>query len=246
MLTVFDLMCNGLRDPYGVTGNIRLSWRLGSNKNGESQTSYRVVVVSLSHGDVVWDSGNVSSDASEARYGGIAGNAGEAFSWFVTVFDSEGQGTQSVPSAFVWGRETDTPHSDKGPQRLGCVWTSDEQETARLECLDACDLRDELWTGLLGLSCVGLNARFVRIAPRFASHLEFAQGSVLLDRGLMVVRWERRDGCIRLKVSLPPGVEGEMCVGDRRKRIASGKHVLEGACPERPAGPVETQGKRGY
>ncbi len=227
MLTVFDLLCNGLRDPHGVTGDVRLSWRLGSTKNGANQASYRVVVVSLASGDVAWDSGNVAGDACEVCYCGPAGNAGEAFSWFVTVFDDVGQRTQSIPSAFVWGCEADEPRSEMGLQRLGCIWTSDEQETARFEYLDACDLHSELWTDLLGVSCAGLHARYVRVEPRFASHLRFAQGSVLLDRGLMVVRWERNESRLRLEVSLPPGVEGEMRVGSRRQTVMSGRHVFE-------------------
>lgn len=225
MFTVFDPLCDGLRDPRGVVGNVCLSWRLGSDRVGTHQMSYRVVVVSMTTGDVVWDTGVVSSGDNWAHYKGATQDKGETCSWFVTVTDDNRNVAHSVPAAFVWGAPGDTATSDLGSQRKGCIWTSDEDLNVSLEDLDGCDIDDPLWVHDLGVSISGDE---IRIAPRDSNRFSFIQGSLLVSRGLLIVRMERSEKGLRLEASLPPGMWGELCLGDERRLVESGRHVLCG------------------
>lgn len=223
MLTVFDSLCNDLREPQGVWGRVRLSWRLGSDRVDAFQKTYRVVVVSLSSGEVVWDTGKVASSANAVAFDGKPGGAGDIYSWFVTVTDDAGNKAYGVPSAFVWGSPGDVLTSEYGPQRKGFVWSSDEQFNEELEEQDEADLTDPLWADDLGVVVEG---DFVRVCPRVPPRFEFLQGSVLISRGLMIVRCERVKTGVRLAASLPPGMTGELVLADQRRRVASGKHVI--------------------
>lgn len=223
MLTVFDSLCNDLREPTGVWGGVRLSWRLGSDRVGAYQTTYRVVVVSLSSGDVVWDTGKVASSANEVAFAGEPGEAGDIYSWFVTVTDDAGNKAYGVPSAFVWGAPGDVPVSEQGPQRRGFVWSSDEQLNEALEEQDVAELTDPVWVDDLGVVVEG---DFVRVCPRVPPRFAFLQGSVLISRGLLVVRCERVEAGVRLEASLPPNMTGELVLAGQRHRVASGKHVV--------------------
>lgn len=226
MLTVFDPLCNGLRDPYGVAGEVLFTWRLGSDRIGAQQASYHVVIVSLTTGDIVWDSGVVESGDNWVRYGGASQDKGETCSWFVTVVDDTGMVAHSVPAAFVWGMPGDEASSDLGPQRLGFVWTSDQELNASIEENASLGLDDPLWTRELGVSVA---TDFVRVAPPTASRFSFMRGSLLLSRGLLLVFWERTDAGMRLAVSLPPGMTGELCLDTCRREVTSGQHEL--TCP---------------
>jgi len=63
-----NLRCEYLKNPLGIDiAKPRLSWELVSEKRGESQTAYRILVASSmeilneDRGDI-WDSGRVESD----------------------------------------------------------------------------------------------------------------------------------------------------------------------------------------
>ena len=67
---VANLRCEYLADPFGIdVANPRLSWKIESDKRGQKQVAYRVLVASsekqLKHdmGDL-WDSGKLESDQS--------------------------------------------------------------------------------------------------------------------------------------------------------------------------------------
>ena len=65
-----ELRCEYLKDPLGIdTTKPRFSWMIASDRRGERQTAYRVLVASSTEllakdkGDS-WDSGRVESDQS--------------------------------------------------------------------------------------------------------------------------------------------------------------------------------------
>ena len=227
MLEVFDLLCNGLRDPKNVAGNVRLSWRLASDRKGARQVAYRVVVVSLLFGDVLWDTGTVASDDNAVTYGGATQPDGQACTWFVVVTDDAGDQAQSIPAAFVWGNGSEPQQSELPPQRLGFVWCSDEVSNRAWEHRDACDLSDPMWRDVLGVKAGGLSAQSIVVEPDLAADYSFVQGSLLLTRGLLIVRWEKCHDCAHITISLPPGVRGELVASELHRKITSGCHIVE-------------------
>lgn len=133
MLAVYDLSCNGLREPHGVVGNPRFSWRLGSDRAGASQAAYRINVTSMGTGDVVWDSGKVRSDRAQTRYAGAPLVTSDQYVWFVAVWDDAGEQAYGTPSAFLCGDKGEEPWGEWLPQRRGMVWTSDERLNQAVE-----------------------------------------------------------------------------------------------------------------
>lgn len=227
MFTVYGLLCNGLRDPRGVFGHVRLTWRLGSDRNGARQCAYRVVVVSMTTGDVVWDTGEVARESCFVDYAGEVGNDGEVFSWFVTAIDDKGNEAFGVPAAFVWGSAGDVATSELGAEHLGFMWTSDDVLNESLAVRDVSSFDDYWWREVLGLRLVDESGLLVHVEPNMACELSFVQGCLLLPNGLVVVRCERRDRGLRLEVTLPPGMSGELVLAGKRHSVASGRYLLE-------------------
>ena len=66
---VFDLRCEGLKEPLGVDTTVpRFSWKNTLKHNGQRQTAYEIQVasdsVALEHGNAdLWQSGRVMSEA---------------------------------------------------------------------------------------------------------------------------------------------------------------------------------------
>ncbi len=96
-LTTTNLMCEYLVNPLGIdTRQPRLSWELHSDKRGEHQTAYQILVatdVELLKQDTgnLWDSGKVVSGQSvHMVYGGVPLQSGMRCYWKVRVWDSEG------------------------------------------------------------------------------------------------------------------------------------------------------------
>ncbi len=231
MLTVYDPLCDGLRDPCGITGEPVLSWRLGCDCPGARQASCHVVVTSLTNGECAWDSGEVCTANSFVTYAGRGLCVGETCTWFVTVTDDDGQVAYGVPSSFVVGRAGDVAQSPYGPQRLGCAWTSSERLDWQLEQTgDDVQLDGTFWRDLLGVHVEGA---LVEVRPHVPSELSFAQGCLLLGRGLLVVRVENDGDATRLGVSLPPGMVGVLALGDERREVVSGRHSITSSMAER-------------
>lgn len=230
MLAVYDLTCNGLRDARGVSEPLVLSWRLGSDRMGAEQSTCRLVVTSMKDGSCKWDTGTVYSSANKLVYDGEALDEGETCVWFVSVTDDGGQSADGAPSSFVYGSRPQGPTSAEGPQRLGMIWTSDEALDEALDAV-ACagDLDHPMWRGLVGLSWADGEHERILFQPRVESGraglLDFAQGSLLLSRGLLVARWERRPSDVVLELLLPPGVAGVVDVGTKTHEVASGRHA---------------------
>jgi len=101
-----DLRCEYLNDPRGIDATSpRLSWIITSNRRGEMQTAYQVLVASspklLSDGQGdLWDSGKVSSDASsQIVYAGSPLVSRERCFWKVRTWDRDGKAGDWSPAA---------------------------------------------------------------------------------------------------------------------------------------------------
>lgn len=100
-MTIEDLTCEMQRQPLAI--NVltpRFGWKLVSDKQGDRQTAYRIIV---SSGKVkVWDSGKVLSDQSQLiPYGGKILEKGTRYTWTVTSWDLKGKITESKASYFA-------------------------------------------------------------------------------------------------------------------------------------------------
>ena len=87
--------------------------------------------------------------------------------------------------------------------------------------------------GFLVLLGVHVEGAFVEVRPHVPGELSFAQGCLLLGRGLLVVRVENDGDATRLGVSLPPGMVGVLALGDERREVVSGRHSITGSMAER-------------
>ncbi|MBI4325728.1 MAG: family 78 glycoside hydrolase catalytic domain [Chloroflexi bacterium] len=105
--TVTNLRCEYLRDPLGIdTPKPRLSWVIESERRGEWQTAYRVLVASTpatlakDEGDL-WDSGKVALDQSiQVEYAGQPLQSRQRCFWKVRVWDKAGQRSAWSRTAF--------------------------------------------------------------------------------------------------------------------------------------------------
>ena len=97
-LEVTGLRCEYLAEPRGMdVGQPRLSWQIRSERRGERQTAYQVLVASseggLRHnrGDL-WDTGQVASDQSiQVTYGGQALTSWMRCYWKVRAWNRNGK-----------------------------------------------------------------------------------------------------------------------------------------------------------
>lgn len=104
------LRCEYLENPIGIDTKIpRLSWQLTSEKRGQKQSAYRIIVASsveaLSRGEGdVWDSGKVNSDDSLfIPYGGKPLNSRQRCYWKVSVWDNNATPTTSELAMWSMG-----------------------------------------------------------------------------------------------------------------------------------------------
>ena len=106
-----ELWCEYAVDPLGIdVAEPRFSWILVSERRGQVQSAYRILVASsadLLRGGVgdKWDSGVVASEASvNVPYAGAALASGERCFWQVRVWDGDGAGSGwSDPARFEMG-----------------------------------------------------------------------------------------------------------------------------------------------
>lgn len=106
-----SLRCEYLTNPVGIDAvNPRLSWISESNRRGQTQTAYRVIVsttndkLNNNDGDL-WDSGKVPSNQSAfISYAGKALASGIQCFWKVKLWDKNGRESGwSEPSAWSMG-----------------------------------------------------------------------------------------------------------------------------------------------
>ena len=94
------LTCEMKLSPLAIeTDQPRFGWKLSSNQQGDVQTAYRIVV-SSSKG-IVWDSGKVLSEQSQwVVFQGNSLQPATSYSWKVSVWDINGNVTESEPAFF--------------------------------------------------------------------------------------------------------------------------------------------------
>ena len=110
-LEVKDLRCEYLAAPLGLdTTRPRLSWLVESDRRGERQTGWQVLVASspdrlAGHEGDLWDSGRVSGDQSiQVEYAGKPLAAGSDCHWKVRLWDRDGHASAwSAPARFSVG-----------------------------------------------------------------------------------------------------------------------------------------------
>jgi alpha-L-rhamnosidase len=108
---VENLQCNYAQNPFGIDDpRPGLSWIITSQKRGDKQTAYQVLVssspelISANKGDL-WDSGQVMSEQSTyIPYAGVPLVSRMRCFWKVCVWDKDGQASAwSAPGAWTMG-----------------------------------------------------------------------------------------------------------------------------------------------
>jgi len=113
---IYDLRCNGLKEPIGVdTPKPFLTWKLEniSKENGIYQSAYQILVsssiekIKKLEGDL-WDSGRVECKAYQVVYGGEHLQKGQRVWWRVRIWDDKGRVSDySEPSFWEMGLISD-------------------------------------------------------------------------------------------------------------------------------------------
>ena len=94
MLKLYDLTIEYKTNPLGIDEvQPRFSWKLESDQNNTIQTAYQLTV---SNGEVMWDTGKVESDQSIlVEYMGALFEAKTEYKWDVTVWDNHGESAEA-------------------------------------------------------------------------------------------------------------------------------------------------------
>lgn len=221
MLSVYDMRTNGAVDPEVGPGQVLLSWRLGADGQGVDQVRYRVRVTSLADGEGVWDTLACEGSRNVVSYGGAPLEVGTSYVWFVEVVDSRGEHACSAPAAFVVGAGVPEPARNRC---AGVLFCPEEGLASTFGDADLRFLGKEPWDGLLGMRLASVT-RLVQRVPLRGPGL--VQGSFLAERGLVVSRVTRQGSSVVLEMSLPPGMEGDVYVGDETYHLVSGRHRIE-------------------
>jgi len=103
-LAVYDLTCEHKVNPMGIeTLMPRLSWKIKAEENNTLQTAYALRVAETSDftGPSVWESGRVTSDASNlVNYPGPTPSSRKRYYWQVKVWDNHGNASAWSPAAY--------------------------------------------------------------------------------------------------------------------------------------------------
>jgi len=107
-MKIVDLRTEHTADLLGTEAvRPRLSWRIESDAPGAVQTRYRIraaTSVEALDGDLLWDSGEVASDATfDIAYGGPALGSMQRIWWSVEATDNAGTSVRSAPAWFETG-----------------------------------------------------------------------------------------------------------------------------------------------
>lgn len=106
--TPYDLKCNDLREPIGVSAKrLRLSWKVKSDEPGCLQSGYQIQALSPS-GTIIWDTGQVASEETvDIPWGGPELGSVIEVTWRVRVTKrGGGEASPWVSSRFVTGPQT--------------------------------------------------------------------------------------------------------------------------------------------
>ena len=127
-VTPVELCCEYAVDPLGIdVPEPRFSWVLASNRRGQVQSAYRILVASSEEGlgggtGDKWDSGVVASDESvNVAYAGAALSSGERCFWRVRVWDGHG-------AASAWSSAASFEMGLLDPGDWSGTWISAERE----------------------------------------------------------------------------------------------------------------------
>lgn len=110
-MRVANLRCDARENPVGVDDrHPPLGWILQSDRRGDVQTAYQILVASspsnlaASHGDI-WDSGKVPSDQNiDIDYAGVPLVAGHRYWWKVRTWDRDNHpSVWSTPAEWTQG-----------------------------------------------------------------------------------------------------------------------------------------------
>ena len=97
------LRCEDQLNPLGLDSRRpKLSWQLASERHGVWQTAYQIVVaVDENLENVIWDTGQVTSDESAGVfYGGPALVSRQRCFWRVRIWDEAGEVSAWSPTAW--------------------------------------------------------------------------------------------------------------------------------------------------
>ncbi|MGC9349195.1 MAG: family 78 glycoside hydrolase catalytic domain [Anaerolineae bacterium] len=102
-----DLTCEYLENPRGLTvAQPRLSWIIESDRRGQRQTAYRILVadtkdaLEVGEGNL-WDSGRVvSNQTTQIPYNGRPLTSGQLCYWTVQIWDENGEASEPSAPAF--------------------------------------------------------------------------------------------------------------------------------------------------
>ncbi len=104
-LTIASLRCEYRVDPAGIDVTApRLSWILQSDRRGQVQTSFQILVASdlqslKNHDADVWDSGKVPGDETTAIvYDGKPLRTATEYFWKVRIWDENGLSIRLEPT----------------------------------------------------------------------------------------------------------------------------------------------------
>lgn len=143
MLQIYDLKTEYLHEPMGIdAASPRFSWKIKSDIKNVMQKSYRILA--SSGNDVIWDSGEVNSNASQRVY--YEGNTLESrqkISWKVSVTVTDGQGYEEQT-------KSETAHFEMGLLRRSdwkAKWIEPENEVDRDTRKPSPYLRKEFYAG---------------------------------------------------------------------------------------------------
>lgn len=98
---LIGLRVSGLYSPLGIDWTPTFSWQIEAARRGWTQSAYQITVTRDADGQAVWQSGRVeSAQQSGIAYEGETLQSRTAYTWTVTVWDSEGAALPAASSTF--------------------------------------------------------------------------------------------------------------------------------------------------
>lgn len=124
-----------------------------------------------------------------------------------------------------WGYWVET----MGYTTLPETWTlSPEFRDASLNHVFMGDVSAWMMNQLAGINYDAANPGFRHIlfTPHFVEGMDWAEGEYRSVNGLITAKWKRENGKVTYTVTVPSGSTADIQVGDVKKRVGSGTHVI--------------------
>lgn len=93
-LTVTKQTCNYQKGIAVTEGSTRLGWQMASDRNGDRQSAYRIVVYENVTNKKIYDSGKVLSDKSQLIDIPVLRHNRHGYNWMVRVWDMDGKASE--------------------------------------------------------------------------------------------------------------------------------------------------------